>query len=1393
MRGNILKIHLTRGRIGQSGTLSQWDRGQRLIITGCELPDLYEVHFSNEELGLSKTAIGDSSGVDIPDEFLQSGKDIHVWVYGVDETHAETEYHGLIKVIPRARPTDIDPDPVQKTTIDRAIEMLETAVVQTEENVKKYPYINEDGYWMAYDAELGEFVNTGVKGRGEDGDPTTLIDDTAGDGITDKTWSADKLVDEFDLKATKANPEFTGSVSMGRVPGSTVGNGSSAVGSDVTASGPNSHAEGGGTTASGWQSHAEGAGTVASGMQSHAEGGGTTASGTQAHAEGAGTVARGYNSHAEGLATIANKDCQHVFGRHNAQDTAETEFGTFVEIVGNGTSANRANARTLDWEGNERLAGDLYVHADADGTDGNKVLSEDMVGIPNGLASLDDAGRIAASQLPSYVDDVEEYASMSEFPETGESGKIYVAEDTNMTYRWSGSSYVAIKGDLALGETESTAYRGDRGKIAYDHASLKGKGYKSGLYKIATNEEGHVSDAIAVTKKDITDLGIPGDISTKAEKSGTILDTTLSMGRKASTTIGARSTALGYNVTARGNNSFATGNTTSALGNQAHAEGNNSSAIGDNSHAEGLNGYASGNQSHAEGGNSKATGNQAHAEGSTTTASGTNAHSEGLAATASGYNSHAEGNTTTASGTNSHAEGYNTKAKNKSQHVGGEYNVEDPSSNVASERGTFVEIIGNGEEDFLRSNARALDWEGNEYLSGDLYVNCNDDSTGGNKVMIEPSVQGTAGQVLTSDGNGGQSWQDPTGGGTVTDVQVNGTSVLNGQGVANVPVADQSVLGVVQLNRLYGIGAVGNGFIGINKADDNMIKTGTENNRPIVPSNTHTSVFYGLAKAAGDNTQSQSSNAVGQYTNEAKTAIQNMLGVPDASNVLTVNMKGTANGVASLDSTGKVPSSQLPSYVDDVVEYASLSSFPNPGSSGIIYVALDTNKTYRWSGSEYIEISSVDISGKADKADTVLDTTLSRGRKENTTMGGASLAFGVNTEASGYYSVALGLNTTASSQGAFAEGKDTVAHYIAHAEGEDTQALGQWAHSQGVGTVANGAASFAGGDHTIANGHASFVTGRYNAADSYDNWPTWIANTSYEVGDRVKRNLMVQNKPTDVGYHCTVANSDATFDNAHWELDGYRMNYSVIIGNGYEAEDPETHQIVRHGSNAYALDWEGNEHLAGDIYVNCNNDSTGGTKLTPAEDVVIVSDTQPQSEYNKLWINDDTGNEYSVPTYAEFTTGMNAKIDKPSTAGTAGQVLTSNGNGGQTWEDPTGTVTDVQVNGTSVLDGQGVANVPVGSTSNYGVLKVGSGFVVSNGVFHIFRSYLEHIKAGTEQFRPIVPENQHSSAFYGLAKAAGDNTQSVSSNPVGTYTDSAKEAIKAMFGIQEGLEVVRLA
>lgn len=88
-------------------------------------------------------------------------------------------------------------------------------------------------------------------------------------------------------------------------------------------------------------------------------------------------------------------------------------------------------------------------------------------------------------------------------------GKIFVNKGNNKTYRWSGSDLVVISETLALGETDKTAYRGDRGKTAYDHASAKGSAFASGLYKITTNAQGHVTAATAVAKSDITALGIP--------------------------------------------------------------------------------------------------------------------------------------------------------------------------------------------------------------------------------------------------------------------------------------------------------------------------------------------------------------------------------------------------------------------------------------------------------------------------------------------------------------------------------------------------------------------------------------------------------------------------------------------------------------------------------------------------------------------------------------------------------------------------------------------------------------------------------------------------------------------------------------------------------------------
>jgi len=77
-------------------------------------------------------------------------------------------------------------------------------------------------------------------------------------------------------------------------------------------------------------------------------------------------------------------------------------------------------------------------------------MNADLKGSPNGVAELDSAGKVPSSQLPSYVDDVVEYNSRNDFPLTGETGKIYIDTSTNLSYRWSGSTYVAISASAKI-------------------------------------------------------------------------------------------------------------------------------------------------------------------------------------------------------------------------------------------------------------------------------------------------------------------------------------------------------------------------------------------------------------------------------------------------------------------------------------------------------------------------------------------------------------------------------------------------------------------------------------------------------------------------------------------------------------------------------------------------------------------------------------------------------------------------------------------------------------------------------------------------------------------------------------------------------------------------------
>lgn len=201
---------------------------------------------------------------------------------------------------------------------------------------------------------------------------------------------------------------------------------------------------------------------------------GLVKSGTDITVDSSGNVSVNDNSHNHTVSNIS--DLTATASELNVLDgiTANTTELNYIDGV-------TSNIQTqLDGKSSNGHTHDdrYYTETEMD-TKLNAKLNTSLKGSVNGLAELDENGKVPSSQLPSYVDDViEGYYYNSNFYTdsahtigvTGETGKIYIDLSTNKTYRWSGSAFVVISETLALGETSSTAYRGDRGKIAYDHS-----------------------------------------------------------------------------------------------------------------------------------------------------------------------------------------------------------------------------------------------------------------------------------------------------------------------------------------------------------------------------------------------------------------------------------------------------------------------------------------------------------------------------------------------------------------------------------------------------------------------------------------------------------------------------------------------------------------------------------------------------------------------------------------------------------------------------------------------------------------------------------------------------------------------------------------------------------
>lgn len=262
---------------------------------------------------------------------------------------------------------------------------------------------------------------------------------------------------------------------------------------------------------------------------------------------------------------------------------------------------------------------------------------------------------------------------------------------------------------------------------------------------------------------------------------------------------------------------------------------------------------------------------------------------------------------------------------------------------------------------------------------------------------------------------------------------------------------------------------------------------------------------------------------------------------------------------------------------------------------------------------------------KADKTDTVLETTLSCGRLAGYAVGDHSIAFGDNvaaigdrsvafgdyTKAMGEASMAIGMRAYAIGAASFAGGTDTDAvndgsfaigqYSVAYGEnsfagGYNTKAIGQYSVALGEYTEALGWRSLAIGDNTIA-GDDSFVIGKYNWTQLY-NYPLWTTYVQYHVGDKVR--VPLTGDFGYVPYECVTDNRQVVFHVSeadpnnpgqiiiYWREINPTEDHVFVAGNGSGRLGP---------SNAFAVGWDGAGHFQSDVYVKCNADSTGGEKL----------------------------------------------------------------------------------------------------------------------------------------------------------------------------------------------------
>lgn len=655
----------------------------------------------------------------------------------------------------------------------------------------------------------------------------------------------------------------------------------------------------------------------------------------------------------------------------------------------------------------------------------------------------------------------------------------------------------------------------------------------------------------------------------------------------------------------------------------------------------------------------------------------------------------------------------------------------------------------------------------------------------------------------------------------ITDVKLAGTSI-GSNGVANIPVASTSTLGISKINTAYGI-TISNGALMTFPPNDTQIKTSYGGYLPLTAAQTPKIAFYGLANASGDTTQSESSNALGIYTDTAKQKIQNMLGI---TNLISTEESSTATATHALNSTfmmnGKLHRATAAIAIGDAVEvgtncevvkvdevFVKKTDYASTSQAGIARVNSDYGTGVYAAGRQTLFVvgaNETEIQQGSQYYKPIMPY-----RQHYSIFYGLSKVAGVDLANE---TVTLGTYPETSKTAIRSLIGAAAASDIPNVPVQDVQVNSTSVlDGQGVANIPIASTSVPG----VAKVNINYGTSIYNGQ-----LQTALASaSSIKAGTQYYQPIVPYYQDHAVFYGLakaagadekdsvlSVGTYTETAKSAIRTMLGATSS-NVIAVQDEQPTDSDTKvwlpETEAQGIQVPTME-DMNTALAGkvsDVQIDGTSVVTNGIASIPLGGYgtygVMKIHTNPgnnglRMNNNELQIYPALDNDFKTKNSARPITPDKAHFAAfyglATAAGDTTQSISTNAVGTYTDDAKAAIQTmlgvpgDVQVNGTSVVS-NGVANIPLASTNDPGVVKVSAnnGTQIINGVITTYNASDAEIKAGNSGYKILSATNQHKSVFYGLAKAAGDTTQSASSNAVGTYTSEAKAAIHTMLGI----------